>query len=188
MQKIKEFLNAITPVSPAEWTVFSSKLTTFEVPKKTILLKQGATENYLYFIEKGIIRYYIPKEENDLTFGFGFENELASAYDSFLTQSPCTYEIETLAETKIWRLTYAGLAEIYEETLVGNKMGRLITETLFRKEMKKELSLRGESAEERYLKLFTERPKLLLEIPLKYVASYVGVTPQALSRIRKRIA
>ncbi|MEM9824778.1 MAG: Crp/Fnr family transcriptional regulator, partial [Bacteroidota bacterium] len=118
---------------------------------------------------------------------FGFENELASGYDSFITQTPCSYQIQSLTKTKVWRLTFSNLAEIYKTTQVGNEIGRLITETLFVKEIKRELALLNETAEKRYLNLFVERPKLIKEIPLKYIASYVGVTPQALSRIRKRI-
>jgi len=188
MQKIKDFLNSITPVNENEWIVFSSKLEYAEIPKKEVILKMGKVENYLYYIEEGMIRYYIPKDENDLTFGFGFENELASGYDSFITRTPCSYEIQALTPTKIWRLNHSDLSEIYNETSVGNKLGRLITEMLFVKEIKRELSLLNETAENRYLNLFNERPEVLQKIPLKHIASYIGVTPQALSRIRKRIS
>ena len=67
-------------------------------------------------------------------------------------------------------------------------IGRRASEELFLKKSKRELSLLRDSAEERYLNLFEERPELLREIPLKYIASYIGVTPQALSRIRRRIS
>ena len=187
MKKIKEFLNNIIPINEEEWTIIAQKLELCIYPKKTVILNLGQVEDYLYFIDEGLIRYYIPKDENDLTFGFSFENELASGYDSFVTRQPCAYEIQTLTETKIWRLNTSSLSEIYQETKVGNKLGRLITEMLFVKEIKRELSLLNETAEDRYLNLFTERPQLIKEIPLKYIASYIGVTPQALSRIRARI-
>ena len=187
MKKIKEFLNSIVQIDEEEWTIIAQKLELCTYPKKTVILNLGQVENYLYFIEEGLIRYYIPKDENDLTFGFSFENELASGYDSFVNRQPCVYEIQTLTETKIWRLNTSSLSEIYQATKVGNKLGRLITEMLFVKEIKRELSLLNETAEDRYLNLFTERPQLIKEIPLKYIASYIGVTPQALSRIRARI-
>ena len=83
---------------------------------------------------------------------------------------------------------YADLQEVYTKTRIGNLIGRLSSERLFLIKSKREQSLLNESAEQRYLNLFTERPNLIQKIPLKYIASYIGVTPQALSRIRKRIS
>lgn len=135
----------------------------------------------------GIVRYYIPKLENELTFTFVFSNSFVSGYDSFLTRKPSTFHIETLTNTILWRLSYIDLQTIYNETKIGNLIGRQASESLFLKKSKRELSLLNETAEQRYLNLFTEQPHLIQQIPLKYIASYIGVTPQALSRIRKRI-
>jgi hypothetical protein len=85
-------------------------------------------------------------------------------------------------------LTYNDLQTIYAETDIGNTIGRLASEDLFKKKSKRILSLLTQSAENRYWNLFTEQPHLLKLIPLKYIASYIGITPQALSRIRKRIS
>lgn len=171
-----------------DWQIFSSKLIRKELPKKHLLLKAGQTEKYLSFVENGIIRFYIPKEDNDLTFTFIFNNGFVSAYDSFLTQQPSTYNIETLTQTTIWQLSFDDLQIIYNETEIGNTIGRKSAEDLFLKKSKRELSLLIQTAEQRYLNLFTEQPHLLQFIPLKYIASYIGITPQALSRIRKRIS
>ena len=82
---------------------------------------------------------------------------------------------------------YNDLQKIYDETEIGNKIGRLASEDLFLKKSKRELSLLTETAEQRYLNLFSEQLHLLKQVPLKYIASYIGITPQSLSRIRKRI-
>jgi len=187
MKQIREHFDKIIQQSDNDWKIFSSKLVRKEFPKKTALLKIGQKENYLSFIEKGIVRFFIPKEFNDLTFGFAFTDNFVSAYDFFLTQNPSTYQLETLTDTILWRLSYQDLQEIYDETEVGNKIGRFASEDLYLKKTKRELSLLNDTAEQRYLKLFTEQPHLLKQIPLKYIASYIGITPQALSRIRKRI-
>lgn len=175
-------------ISDEEWTFFVSKLSRQEFPKKHLLLKEGQIENYLSFVETGVIRYYIPKLENDLTFTFVFDNSFVSGYNSFLTREPSTYQIETLTKVTLWRLTYNDLQTIYHETEIGNHIGRQASEDLFLKKSKRELSLLNETAEQRYQNLFTEQPHLIQQIPLKYIASYIGVTPQALSRIRKRIS
>lgn len=187
MIQIREYLDNIAKLKDADWEIFSSKLIRQEFPKKTLLLKAGQTENYLSFIERGIIRFFIPKEDTDFTLSFSFANAFVSAYDSFLTQAPSNYHVETLTETVLWRLTYQDLQAIYAETEIGNTIGRNASEGLYLENFRREISLLTETAEQRYLKLFSERPELIEKIPLKYIASYIGITPQALSRIRRRI-
>jgi len=103
-----------------------------------------------------------------------------------LTRNPSVYQIEALTQIEVWQLSYHDLQKVYNETDIGNFIGRQAGEELFLKKSKRELSFLNETAEERYLNLFTEQPNLLQKIPLKYIASYIGITPQALSRIRKR--
>ncbi len=188
MDQIRTYFEATTgKISDADWHNFSSRLTRQEFPKKKLLLETGRTENHLSFIEKGVVRFYIPKESEELTFNFAFDNNFVSAYDSFLTQTPVTYHVETLTPSVLWRITYDDLQAIYAETEVGNTIGRNASEGLFLENFRRELSLLNDTAEQRYLKLFTEQPLLIQNIPLKYIASYIGVKPQSLSRIRRRI-
>lgn len=190
MERFREYIERTIPISDQDWQLFSSKLNKRSFKKRNILLDVGETENYISFIEKGIVRFFVPKVEDnkEITFGFCFINEFVSAYDSFLTQTPSKYKIEALSDTSIWSISYADLQEVYKKTKVGNLIGRLSSERLFLIKSKREQSLLTDSAEQRYLNLFTERPNLIKKIPLKYIASYIGVTAQALSRIRKRIS
>ena len=188
MNQVRKYFEQIVELNDKDWEVFSSRLKKSNFSKKTTLLKAGQVENHLSFIEKGTVRLYIPKEENDITFGFKFENQFISAYDSFITQSKSLYQLETLTPTILWRLTFSDLEDIYNNTAVGNIIGRKVAENLFMMKSKREQSLLNDTAEERYLKLFSEQPRFIKEIPLKYLASYIGITPQALSRIRKRIS
>ncbi|SOS73989.1 CarD family transcriptional regulator [Tenacibaculum piscium] len=186
---IRTYLEKSLLINDTDWNFFTARLQFRKVKKRTKLLEIGEIEEYISFIDKGIIRFFIPKEDKDkeITFGFCFSNEFVSAYDSFLTQSPTLYELETLTDVEMWSMSYADLQEVYQKTSIGNTLGRISSERLFLIKSKREQSLLNETAEERYLKLFDERPKLIKEIPLKYIASYIGVTAQALSRIRRRI-
>ncbi len=188
MQQIRQYFEKMVPFSNKDWEVFSSRLVQQSFSPKTVLLKTGQTEKYLSFIEQGVVRFFIPKEENDVTFSFAFSNSFVSAYDSFLTQNPCTYEVETISETILWRVTWYDLQQIYQESDMGHIIGRYAAEDLFLKKSKRELQLLTQSAEELYINLLNEQPHLVQQIPLKYLASYIGITPQALSRIRKRIS
>ncbi|UII20909.1 Crp/Fnr family transcriptional regulator [Fulvivirga ligni] len=188
MEQIRSEFEVHGPMPDNDWQLFASKLKKVELKAKKPLLNVGKIENYLSFIESGTVRLYIPQDENDLTFGFVFEGGFVSAYDSFLTRTPSLYAIESITTTVLWRISYDNLQTIYQETSVGNLIGRKASENLFLIKSRRELSFLTQSAEERYLSLFSERPELIRQIPLKYIASYIGVTPQALSRIRKRIS
>lgn len=189
MQQIKNYLDQIATISNTDWEFFTSKLQRREIPKKMVFLKLGAIENHISFIESGVVRLFIPKEdsEKEITFGFSFKDQFISAYDSFLTQTPSAYQLQTLTTTTVLSITYTDLQNVYNNTQIGNLIGRLTAERLFLLKSKREQNLLHLTAEERYLKLFKERPELLKVIPLKYISSYIGVTPQALSRIRKRL-
>lgn len=187
MEEIRTFIEQIYPINNFDWNYFSKKLEKIELKKKQLLLNIGCIENRLHFISKGIVRQFIPKNENDITFGFLFENEFVTAYDSFLTQTPSKYCLETLTEVTLWTISKENLEDVFNNTLSGNIIGRKMAEEMFLIKSKRELSFLSKTAEERYLDLFNERPELLKIIPLKQIASYIGVTPQGLSRIRKRI-
>ena len=188
MKKIREYFERTTMLSDADWEIFSCRLVRREYGGRTLVLKAGEREDYLSFVESGVLRCYVPKEENDITFSFAFPGAFMSAYDSFLTRVPSAYHVETLTAATLWRISYDQLQEIYKKTAAGNVIGRVAAEALFLRKSKRELSLLGESARERYLRLLTEQPEMLQQIPLKYLASYIGITPQALSRIRRRIS
>ncbi len=189
MQQIKDYLDRIADISSLDWEFFTSKLQRRIITKKTVFLKANEIENHISFIESGVVRLFLPKEnpEKEITFGFSFKNQFISAYDSFLTQTPSAYQLQALTETTILSITYIDLQEVYKTTQIGNLIGRLTAERLFLIKSKREQNLLNLTAEERYLKLFKERPELIKVIPLKYISSYIGVTAQALSRIRKRL-
>lgn len=189
MQQLRTYLETIVALDDADWDYFSSRLILQEIPKNSSFLKLGQVENYISFIQEGTVRLFIPKDDNtkDITFGFSFQEEFISAYDSFLTRKSSLYQLETLVDTKLWRISYSDLQDVYKNTKIGNTIGRFTAERLFLLKSKREQSLLDETAEQRYTNLFKERPNLLKDIPLKYIASYIGITPQALSRIRKRI-
>ena len=189
MHQIKLYLDKIASISSSDWNFFISKLHRRIITKKSVFIKVNQIENHISFIESGIVRLFIPSDnpEKEITFGFSFKNQFVSAYDSFLTQSPSNYQLQALTETALLSISYKDLQSVYKSTQIGNLIGRLTAEDLFLIKSKREQNLLNLNAEQRYLKLFKERPELLKSVPLKYISSYIGVTAQALSRIRKRL-
>ena len=189
MLQIKLYLDRIASISDSDWNFFISKLHRRIIKKKSVFIKVNQIENHISFIESGIVRLFIPKDnpEKEITFGFSFKNQFVSAYESFLTRSPSNYQLQTLTETVMLSISYKDLQSVYKSTQIGNLIGRLTAEDLFLIKSKREQNLLNLNAEQLYLKLFNERPELLKSVPLKYISSYIGVTAQALSRIRKRL-
>jgi len=187
MINIKNYFKTLVNISDEDSDLFISKLHRKVFRKKTVILEIGEQENFLSFIEEGVVRLNIPKEDYDFTFGFVFPGSFVSAYDSFLSRQPSLYNIEAITDASLWQISYDDLRFIYDHTTVGEKIGRLIAEELYIKKMKRELSLLQDSAQKKYEDLIKQQPNLVQNIPLKYIASYIGIRPQSLSRIRRQI-
>lgn len=188
MKAIQDYFNELTDICEDDYLLFVSKLQRVEFPKKSVILEKGKTEKYLSFVEKGIVRFNIPKLDYDLTFAFVFDNAFVSAYDSFLTQQPSLYNVEAISDCVLWRISFEDLNTIYENSRIGDRIGRKVAENIYLKKMKREISLLEDTAKTRYLDLMREQPELIQHILLKYLASYIGIRPQSLSRIRKEIS
>ncbi|MGB3468925.1 MAG: cyclic nucleotide-binding domain-containing protein, partial [Cyclobacteriaceae bacterium] len=114
MEVIKQFLSNHVPVSEIDWNIISDKFICRKLPKKTILLRTGEIENHIHFLERGVIREYMPQTDSELTFDFTFQNQFFSAYWSFLHRSPNQYHMQTLTETTLWSASYQDLQQIYQ--------------------------------------------------------------------------
>ena len=128
------------------------------------------------------------KENRELTTRFVFKHQYLTSYDSFLQRSPSRCAVEALTNMVVWQIHYDDLQDVYNTSPIGNLIGRLTVENIYLAKSNKEFSYLSESPEERYLKLMKEQPDLFQFVPLKHIATYLGITPQALSRIRKRIS
>jgi CRP-like cAMP-binding protein len=121
-------------------------------------------------------------------YNFFFENEFTGDYESFLTRKPAKYGMEAIEDTITYNLHYNDMQRMYDKHLEFNKIGRFVAEAQFLRLTQRNTSLLSEKPEERYLNLITEKPQVLQRVPQYYVASYLGITPEALSRVRKRIS
>lgn len=188
MEFVKQYLlSKGIPLTEENWRPFVEKNFRKEYKKKDVILNKGEVDNYLSFVENGIARLFFEKENKDLTIRFVFEFQYLTVYDSFTQRTPSRCDVEALTDMVVWRVHYDDLQMLYKTHSVGNLIGRLTVEKLYVEKLNREFSLLSETAEERYLSLLKERPDLFQKIPLKHIASYIGITPQALSRIRKRI-
>jgi CRP-like cAMP-binding protein len=183
-KSIARFIN----LEQAEFEVFKNLLTHQHVNKKEILLRKGQDCRNIYFINQGCLRYYYLVDGEEKTAQFFFENSWYTDYESFLSGYPTENYVNALEETELLCLERNNLQKLYRDVPKFERFGRIMAENSYLGIRHRTKTLTNLSAEDRYLNLMRERPKILERVPLHYIASYLNIRPQSLSRIRKRLA
>ena len=158
-----------------------------EVPKKHTLLKIGDISREMYFIKKGCLRFFYDRDGEDVTGFFATENMMLSSFESHLTNTASIQGIEAIEDSELIVIPFAKFTALYDKIPNLNIFGRRLLEERFVFAQKIVASLILDKPEERYLKLFKRQPELLNRVPQHMLATYLGITPVSLSRIRKRI-
>ena len=156
------------------------------IPSKTILLEKGKVAEKLYLIHKGCLRLFFINEGKDITFQFFFEGDFVASFDSLYKRTPSLFFLESIEPTEVQVIKRddfynlighnPSLRQLYEEKLID----RFHTyQQLF-------LSRIKNTPQQRYEELLKEYPNIIQRVPQHYIASYLGITPVSLSRIRNR--
>lgn len=158
------------------------------IEKGAYLLKEGEICRQLYFIEKGLLRYFMNDDGRDITHFFAAENDFACNYESLLQNTPSRKNIQAIEETIAWTISQSDLTHFYKQIEQGERFGRLLMEKELLNTISRFLEHYTHSPEQRYQDFLSRFSALQQRIPQYYIASYVGVQAPSLSRIRKRIA
>jgi CRP-like cAMP-binding protein len=178
----------ITGFTDSELEIVLKHFETKNLKKKTNLLQAGKIANEVYFIVSGCIRLFCEKDGVELSTYFFTEQMFAGSYSSFISRKPSQHSIETLEDCQVLALSYQALEVLY---IVFPKMNEFIRKSIEERFVVVHdlfTSYLLSSPEERYLSLQKERPDLLNRIPQHQIASFLGITPVSLSRIRNRVA
>lgn len=158
------------------------------IKKKTNLLTAGKVAKEVYFIKSGCVRLFYEKDGEDISAYFFTEKMFAGAYDSFISQKPSRHGIETIEDCEVLAIDYHYFQQILKSNPQLNELVRKILEERFVALHDLFTSQILDSPEERYIKLQKERPDLINRIPQHQIATFLGITPVSLSRIRNRIS
>ena len=169
---------ALTPPFPT---------TTVHVKKGTVISHYGATEDTIFFINTGIVELSIKSYMTEKVIDFFFENELVSGLTSFLTQTPSDVQLTVLVASELEMINYQDLMQAYETDFNMNKFGRLAMEAAYIRKSNREKMLLTKTAEEIYAAMFHSKPQYIAAIPVNKIAKYLGIHPESLSRIRKKL-
>jgi CRP-like cAMP-binding protein len=185
-----EGLKSTLSIRPEQWAAFETFYHRLEVPAKTALIHEGQISKKAFFIEKGCVRTWFNNKGKESTFQFFFENEGISSIESFRKKIPSLYSIETVEPCVIhWihkKDMEAIFHEIDENPSTRSQMMAIMAERQF-SYMRQLMSFIRDTPRERYLNLIRERPDIIRRIPQHYIASYLGITPVSLSRIRNSL-
>lgn len=154
------------------------------IKKNKDLQPIGHTCKTIYFIKKGVARIYYFKDGIDITERFFFENSVIARVESLFTGKPSRKAIQILEDAEIIALNASLLFKLYDTYPEIERLFRKIFETAYVETVNRIEGIQFHSAEERYNALLNEAPNVLMSVPLKYVASYLGITQVSLSRIR----
>jgi len=187
------FRKAILPYvvfNEDEWQEFTSLLTFTKLKKKQHFATADTICDKIGFVVTGSVRYYHIVNGEDITNYFSFEEDFASSYKSFTTQTLTITYIQALEETRLINITYNAWQQMLSHPLIAYKMerfGRLMAEHYLCCTEDRMNSFVTQSPEERYLQLLQTGRDVLKRMPQHYIANFLGITPVSLSRIRKRI-
>jgi len=184
VQTIRSYI----PFSPADEAVAHKLFHRKEYKKGAHLLTAGEICRHLIFIESGLVRYYITRDGEDQTNYFNKEGDFVCYYPSFLPQKSSGVSIQALEDCLVWQISFDGLQQFYKDVQYGERFGRLGLEAVFVNVSAQMGSIYTETPEIRYQNFLSNYSAIAQRVPQYYIASYVGVKPQSLSRIRKRLS
>lgn len=183
--EIKQHFKHYFPLENEDLDVFLSKLKPKFLKKGELFIEKGKNCDYIGFIIKGCLICVYNIDGNEIIDEFSLEFEFIADYKNFMDNRPAEKNVKCLEDSEILVLSYTDLYELYSQKHSFERVGRLIAESLFKNWHGKAMSLVTDDARTRYEKLIENRPTLPQRVPQYLVASYLGITPQSLSRIRK---
>jgi CRP-like cAMP-binding protein len=188
-EAIKAYYHRLVPkLSEPEWEALEQCLVVKQIKKGEFLVKAGQVCNYVSFINSGLVRLYYTVDGKDISIGFARSGDYTSEYESFLMRRPAAQNIEALTDCEVIHLGYNEMQGLYKQHPNYQEFGRKIAEFLFIMLNQRNTALLVMSPEDRYRQMIHSNPELLQVVPQYMLASYIGVTPEHLSRIRKKIS
>ena len=186
-QQLFTYLSSVHPIPDEEWIHFQQALSYNEFEKGTLLTKKDQLEQFIYFLLEGFVRVFAPINGVEHCTNFRFRGEFTSSITSFISRNPSLYTVEALSHLKVFQLHYNDVQTLYKTCPSINTLGRKIIESLYIEKHKREIAFLSLSAEERYRQLLKKHPDFVHNISVKHLASYLGVSPETLSRIRSNL-
>jgi len=182
---LKQSFDKFLPAPIEAWQEFAALCQPISFKKDEVIKRENSTEKYFYFILKGSAGIFLWKENNFVCLDFAFSSNFCADYMSLLLRTPTPLAVIALENSELLRITRNDLDELSRKT-VGQVLMRISAESSFVEKQQQQIDLLTKNASERYRILLEKFPFIHQRVAQKHIASYLGITPQSLSRIRKQ--
>jgi CRP-like cAMP-binding protein len=186
--KLFALFNRIARIEDYEVELIRKSFHPLNLEKGEYFLEAGKVNRHLGFLNRGLVRYFVYKDGEESTFEFTKEGEFIGDYQSFIKKSASFQSIQAIEDCEVLTISYSNVQSIFKTTKHGNLIGRVILEHRFDVMVNQLLAVYMQNHEERYRSFIKNYSGLSQRIPQYLIASYVGVKPESLSRIRRRFA
>jgi CRP-like cAMP-binding protein len=183
-----QFIKDTFPISDYAAKLIAENFEHTVLPKNTLTLKEGKINSDYIFLENGFMRSYVfDTYGNEVTTNIFNPKQMVFEVGSYFQRKPSTENIEAITECHIWIGKYDSFQNLFHSLPEFREFGRAILVKGFISFKERTISMINEKAEQRYEKLLKESPEIFQYVPLKYIASYLGITDTSLSRLRKSL-
>jgi len=185
MLSLKKFIENYTKLPDDDWEIISKAFERKEFQKNELILEEGRVCRYFYFLEEGIVRFFVLNDGNDITKFFTIAPYCFTSKESFRNQKSALENIQAIDKTVVWQIDLKQANDLLELKSWSTFTRKFLHEVQCHIE---ELLMESktETVENRYHKLVQRYPELIQKIPLKHLSTFLGIAPQSLSRIRKK--
>lgn len=187
MHPVRAIIHRYIPLYPEDWAKIEPCLEVREFPKGSLILEEGKVCRHLYFLESGLLRFFVWRDGKAASKFFTEAPYCFTSQRSYNQEIPAKESIETLEDSRIWQINRAEASDLLRLPGWSIFIRKLLQEVQFNTEQILE-DLQNVTAGERYRRMLQEQASLLQRVPMKMMASYLGIAPQSLSRIRKKIS
>lgn len=188
MNSLKTVIASFVPMGDNEYNLILPMINRLEIKKGMDLQKQGEVCEYVYFIESGFFRmFYVDYKGNEINSRFAKPNDFMVDFASFITRKPSLYYWKAMEDAIVIALAYKEVENLYSKSLNWSEFGRKIAEFGYLLINDREEMLHFQTPEERYQTTLQKEPHLFQMVSQNQLSSYIGVKPESLSRLRKRL-
>ncbi len=181
------FYNTILNTSCKSYNELPYTVKKIRFKKGDVISEYDKVEKFVYLINIGIVEMTIKSYVSEKIIDFFFEKEMVAGLTSFLTQMPSDVKITALMDCEVEAISYEDLQNVYDNSADANTFSRILFEQAYIRKAQREKDFLSKTAEERYAEMFQTHAKCISNIPVNKIAKYLGIHPESLSRIRKKL-